>query len=47
MSVDNTSDIGQPDARSFEFVCAMESLEDSEQLVRILHIESYSIVAHE
>ena len=47
MSVNNSSDIGQPDARPFEFIRAMESLKDPKELVRILHIESYSIVSHE
>lgn len=47
MSVNNSSDIGQPDARPLEFICAMEPLKDSKELVCILHVESYSIVAHE
>ena len=37
----------QPDARAFKFVCAMQSLKDSEQFFRILHVKTRAVVADE
>jgi len=38
--------VGQPDARPFEFIGAVEALEDAKELVDIRHVESDAVVAH-
>ena len=36
----------QADARAFELICTVQSLEDSEQLVDVLHAEADSVVSN-
>jgi hypothetical protein len=45
--MDDSTHVRETDSRAFKLVGAMESLEDTEQLVDILHIEPYSIITYE
>ena len=45
--MNDTADIGQPDAGSVEFIGSMESLKDAEEFVGVAHIESYTVVPDE
>ena len=42
---DHPLDDRQTDARSFKILCAVESLENSEEFVDIFHIKSGAIIA--
>src|SRR5262245_41436652 len=45
MPLNNAMDIGQPDARAFEFARPMETLEDAEKFIGVLHGEADAVVA--
>ena len=47
MSDDDASHGSQSDAGAFEFVRAVESLENAEELIGIFHVEARAIVADE
>ena len=46
MPLDNAFYIGQPDSCAFKILLTMETLEESEQFVRILHVETDPVVLH-
>src|SRR5262245_59607246 len=46
MAMDDALHDGQADACALEVLRPMQTLEDSEELVRILHVEPGSVVAH-
>src|SRR5437899_1142691 len=47
MPVDDALNDGEPNARTFEVLGAVEPLENAEELVGVLHLEACSIVADE
>jgi hypothetical protein len=47
VSVDNPPDVRQADSGAFELIVAVKTLEDPEEFVHILHVESDSVVANE
>jgi len=47
MSPDNSFDVGQRDARAFEILYPVQTLENSKQLVGISHIEPNPVVLNE
>jgi hypothetical protein len=47
MPMDNSTYIGKSDASAFELVVPMEALKDTEQLIHILHVESYTVITYE
>src|SRR5579885_586627 len=44
MPFDHAAYDGQPDPRPFKFLVAMQTLEDTEQLIDIFHVESGAVV---
>src|SRR6476620_3737122 len=46
LAVDNALDGGEPDTSAFERFLGMKALENTEQLVFMLHIKSDSIILH-
>ncbi len=46
MAVNDALDIGQPDARAFEFVSLVQPLEDAEQPIGVLHVEPDPVVSN-
>src|SRR5207245_5135846 len=46
MTVNNPPDVRQADARALEFVGAMKTLEDAEELGGVRHVEADTVVAH-
>jgi len=47
MPLNNTADIGQPNAGALEFMGAVEPLKDAKELIDILHIEADAVIANE
>ena len=47
MSKDNPAHISQPDASTFKISRAVESLENTEELVNVTHVEADTVIAHE
>ena len=47
MPADDALDGREPDPGPFEFCCRMQTLEDSEELRRMGHVETGAIVSHE
>lgn len=45
--MNDSTNIRETDAGPFKLIVTMESLEDAEQLVDIVHIEPYSIIPYE
>jgi hypothetical protein len=45
MSVDDTSDVGEPDTGAVKLGRAMQTLEDTEKLVGICHVKANAVVA--
>src|SRR4051794_24140234 len=44
---DDTLDCGQANAGTLKFVGMMKTLEHAKKLVRVLHVETHAIIAHE
>ena len=47
MTINDTQDSGEADARAFELFAAVETLERAEQLAGVSHVESRTVVADE
>ena len=47
MTMDDAADVGQADAGALELLGAVQPLKHAEQFVRVLHVESDAVVAHE
>jgi hypothetical protein len=47
MPMDDATYVCETDAGSFKLIIPMKALKDAEQLVDILHIESYAVITYE
>ena len=47
MPMDDSAYVGEPDTGAFKLVVPMEALKNAEELVHILHVESYPIITDE
>ena len=46
MAEEDSLNVSEADARAFEFLFEVEALEDAEEFANVLHIETYTIIAH-
>src|SRR6266700_3920510 len=46
MAENNALDYGEANAGAFEFILVVQSLQNTKQFVRVLHIETDSIITH-
>src|SRR4051812_4808858 len=47
MAGDDAANVGQPDAGALKLLRAVETLENAEKFLRILHFETHAIIANE
>src|SRR4051812_37338219 len=47
MAGDNAADVRQTDSRAFKLLGTVQTLENAEKFLGVLHLETHAIVAHE
>src|SRR6059036_3145410 len=47
VAIDDALDSSEPDSSTLEFIGGMQTLKSTEELLRMLHVETHPIVAHE